>query len=324
MRILTWIQPSWDLHIWNFFWTIQQILEMQENKKDSDEIFMFVADLHSLTTVEDPDVLRTNVKNVILDYLACWLDPDKITLYAQSDIPEVTELMWYLSTITPLWMLEQAHSYKDKVNKWLKANAWLFNYPILMAADILIVNSNLIPIWKDQVQHVEIARDLAKKFNNKYWETFTIPEHKIKSEVQVVPGTDGQKMSKSYWNTIPLFWEEKNIKKAVMSIVTDNKTLEDKKDPDSCNIFTLYKLFASWTKIDEMRENYENWWYWYWDAKKALFEEIKDYFWPMWEKRKDLENEKWIIEKVRNKWAQNMKKYSSEILEACRKAVWIK
>lgn len=324
MRILTWIQPSWDLHIWNYFGTIKQMLELQNSLSPSDEMFMFVADMHALTSLRDADALRHYVNNTILDYLACWLDPEKITLYVQSDIPEVAELMWYLSTVTPLWMLEQAHSFKDKAAKWLKPNAWLFIYPILMAADILIVNSDLVPVWKDQIQHVEMARDLAKKFNKQYWEVFIIPEHKIKSEVQVVPWVDWQKMSKSYKNTIQLFWDKKVIKKSIMSIVTDSKWVEEKKDPDNCNVVSIYKLFASEQELQAVMDKYRQWWYWYWEAKMALFEKIQDYFWEMWEKRSELESKQWLIDEIRELWAQKMRNASREVLEKCRIKTWIR
>ncbi len=324
MRIITWIQPSWDLHIWNYFGTIKQMLKLQNSLKIEDEMFMFVADMHALTSLRDADALRQFVNNTILDYLACWMDPEKITLYVQSDIPEVSELMWYLSTVTPIWMLEQAHSYKDKMAKWLKPNSGLFIYPILMAADILIVNSEIVPVWKDQIQHVEIARDLAKKFNNEYWEVFTVPEHQIKADVQVIPWIDGHKMSKSYGNTIQLFWDKNKIKKSVMSIVTDSAWVDEKKDPDTCNIVSLYKLFANKEELEEIKDNYRKWWYWYWNAKMALFTKIEDYFWEMWEKRNDLESKKWLVDEIRILWAEKMRKSSSVVLEKCRKIVGIR
>lgn len=323
MKILTWIQPSWALHIWNYFWAVKQMIDIQDSKNVEDDVFMFVADLHALTSLHDSLLLKNNVNDIILDYIACWIDPEKTILYVQSDIPEVLELMWYLMTITPMWQLEQAHSYKDKVSKWVSSNAWLFTYPVLMAADILIVNSDVIPVWKDQIQHVEIARDLAKKFNNEYWEVFNIPEVKIIKNTEVVPWIDWQKMSKSYKNTIPLFWSESEVKKAVMSIVTDSLWINDKKDPDKCNIFAIYKLFSDKNELDLMREKYLNWWYWYWEAKKELFEKIKEYFTPMWDIRNKLKSNKWLIEDIRKSWAEKMRKHVIPILNKCRYKVWV-
>lgn len=299
------------------------MVDFQNSKNPWDEIFMFVPNLHALTSLRDAELLKKNVNDVILDYIACWIDPEKTILYVQSDIPEVTELAWYLATVTPMWQLEQAHSYKDKVAKWISSSAGLFTYPVLMAADILIINSDIVPVWKDQIQHVEIARDLAKKFNNEYWEVFNIPEVKVEPDVQVVPWIDGQKMSKSYKNTIPLFWSESEIKKSVMSIVTDSLWVIDKKNPETCNIFALYKLVANEQEVWEMREKYLAWWFGYWDAKKDLFEKIKKYFWPIWEVKRKLENEKWLIETIRKKWADKMREFALPVLDQCRRKVWV-
>lgn len=335
MRTLTWIQASWTLHIWNYFWAMKQMVDVQNSKKDWDEIFMMIADMHSLTSLNkswDAKILRENVKNTILDYLAVWLDPEKVILYVQSDIPEVTELYWYLSPITWMWMLWQAHSYKDKVANWVSPNHALFSYPVLMAADILIVKADKVPVWKDQIQHLEMTRDIAKKFNSTYceeWnEVFIIPEAKVQEELKTIPGLDWQKMSKSYWNTIPLFWTENEIKKKVMSISTDSKTVEDKKNPEECNVFALYKLVSSEKEIEEMRQNYLNWNYWYWDAKKALFENMKKYFWAMWEKRKELEekckNDKNFLAEIRKIWEEKMRRHAMKVLEKVRRKAWVR
>jgi len=297
------------------------MIEAQNSMKQWDEIFMMVADMHAITSLQDAKQLREHISNAVLDYLACWIDPEKIILYVQSDIPEVAELMWYLSCVTPLWMLNQAHSYKDKVAKWISANLWLYTYPVLMAADILIINSEIVPVWKDQIQHVEMTRDIAQKFNNKYWEVFKIPEYQVKENVKSIPWIDGQKMSKSYWNTIPLFWTPNEIKKKIMSIETDSISLEDAMDPENCNVMAIYKLVANEKQIKELEEKYRAWWYWFWNAKKDLLRELTSYFWPMWEKRKELEKQKWLIEEVRKKWEKKMRYYARKILEKVRRKV---
>ena len=248
MRILTGIQPSGTPHIGNYFGAMRQVCSIQ----DKGETFIFLADYHSLTTSPDPEQLRQNVLELALNYLSCGVDPEKSILFRQSDVPEVCELTWILNNVTPVGLLERAHSYKDKIAKGFSPNNGLFSYPVLMASDILIYGSNLVPVGKDQKQHLEITRDIAIKFNNQYGEIFTIPEELIPEEVAIVPGIDGQKMSKSYNNTIPIFGKEKAIRKTIMNIVTDCKQLEDPKDPDSCNVVALFKLFASGEELEEM------------------------------------------------------------------------
>lgn len=287
MRSLSGIQPSGTLHIGNYFGAIKQFIENQ-NKYEG---FYFVADYHALTSHPDPKVLKQNTYDVVLDYLAFGLDPNKSTLFLQSAIPEVTELTWFLATVTPVALLERAHSYKDKVAKGIAPNHGLFTYPALMASDILIYDSDVVPVGKDQKQHVEITRDIATKFNQTYnADIFKLPQELIQESLAVVPGIDGQKMSKSYNNTIEMFAPEKKLRKQAMKILTDSKELEDIKDPDTCHIFTLYKLFANESQLNDMREKYLAGNYGYGHAKQALFEIMLEYFRPFREKREDLVN----------------------------------
>jgi len=253
MRILSGIQPSGVLHIGNYFGMMRQAIALQ----NEGEAFYFIADYHALTSVRDPDVLRENVRRVAVDFLACGLDPERATLFRHSDVPQVTELAWILSTVAPTGLLERAHSYKDKLARGLAATVGLFNYPVLMAADILIYDSDVVPVGKDQKQHIEITRDLAVKMNEQFGQVFKLPEARINPETQVVPGLDGQKMSKSYGNNIDIFGDEKETKKCVMSIVTDSTPVEAPKDPTTSTIFQLYSLFASKDEIASMRERFK-------------------------------------------------------------------
>ena len=252
MRILTGVQPSGKLSIGNYFGAMRPAIELQ----DQGEAFLFIANYHSLTTVSDPAALKDQTMDVALDFLACGLDPEKTVFWVQSDVPEVTELSWLLSIITPMGLLERCTSYKDKVAQGVASNHGLFAYPVLMAADILAFQSEVIPVGKDQKQHLEVTRDLALKMNNQYGELFKVPKPMINDEVAVVPGIDGQKMSKSYGNTIDLFGGKKDTRKRIMKIVTDSKELEEPKDPDTCNVFALYKLFADEAAQEEMRARY--------------------------------------------------------------------
>src|SRR5437879_3925079 len=239
-RILSGVQPSGKPHLGNYFGAIKQHIALQKEA----ECFYFIADYHALTTLQDASALRDNVQDVALAYLALGLDPEKAAFFRQSDVPEVTELAWILSTVTNMGLLERAVSYKEKIDKGIEASVGLFTYPILMAADILIYRSHLVPVGKDQVQHIEMTQDMAGKFNRAYGEVFPIPNYRLDKESKV-PGTDGQKMSKSYGNTIEIFAEGKPLRKTVMSIVTDSTTVADPKDPDKCNVFALYSLFSS-------------------------------------------------------------------------------
>ncbi|HPO50091.1 MAG TPA: tryptophan--tRNA ligase, partial [Spirochaetota bacterium] len=263
LRILSGIQPSGILHLGNYFGAMKQFVDLQENN----ESFIFIANFHAMTTIKNPQELRNNTLEVATSYLATGLDTSKVNLFKQSDVPEVCELSWYLSTLTPMGLLERCHSYKDKIAKGIAPDHGLFAYPVLMAADILIYKSDLVPVGKDQKQHVEVARDLAMKFNSVYKSVLKIPEPRIQDETAVVPGIDGQKMSKSYDNYISPFWEEKDIKKKVMQIVTDSTPVEGSKDPEKCSVFTLYKLMATKDEIEIMRNKYLSGGFGYGDAK---------------------------------------------------------
>ncbi len=281
MRVLSGIQPSGQLHVGNYFGSIRPNLEMVGTAQEN---IFFIADLHALTTVQDPKQLAGFRRDVLLDYLACGFDPAKAVIFYQSDVPEHAELMWILSTVTPMGLLERAVSYKDKVEKGIAASVGLFTYPVLMAADILLYNADVVPVGKDQKQHVEIARDIAMKFNNAFGDTFTLPEPSIRADVAVVCGTDGQKMSKSYGNTIPLFGDESVIKKAIMGIVTDSKGATDPKDPDSCPIYQIHKLFLTKEEAKTLADEYKNGMA-YGDAKKKLLTAYMDHFSAMRAKR---------------------------------------
>ena len=305
-RLLSGIQPSGTLHIGNYFGAIKQFVDLQEEYDSS----VFIADLHAITTVQNKKQLSDYILNVTMDYLACGLNPDKICLFKQSDIPEVAELAWYFNCITTMPYLERATTYKDAHMKAKDVTVGLFDYPMLMAADILIADADIVPVGADQKQHVEYARDTAQKFNNIYGETFKIPVAMIMKEVAIVPGIDGRKMSKSYKNTIPLFGTDEEIKKAVMGIVTDSKTPEEKKDPESCNIFKLHKLFLKGEELDNLKQRYENGGLGYKESKDMLLSEIISFISPMREKRKEYEKNidlvKKILEDGKNKVRKNI------------------
>ena len=320
MRILTGVQPSGIPHLGNYFGAMKQVCALQEKG----ESFLFIADYHALTTSPDPKVLRQNVVNLALDFISCGVDLDKTVFFRQSDVPEVCELSWILGTVTPVGLLERAHSYKDKLAKGFAANTGLFAYPVLMAADILLYSSNLVPVGKDQKQHLEITRDVAIKFNNAYGDILTIPEGYIPDEVAIVPGTDGQKMSKSYGNTIPIFGTEKEIKKAVMNIVTDCKGLEEKKDPDHCNVFAIYKLFATPEEIQKMRENYLGGNYGYGHAKLALFEKLWTTFEPMRKRRAELAADATFVERTLAANGERARAEADKLMRKVRRAVGLR
>lgn len=315
MRVLSAMQPSGQLHWGNYFGSMKPNREFMEKADDS---IYFIVDLHALTTVQDPELLRKSRQDATRDYLAAGFDPDVCTMFFQSYVPEHTELMWILSTVTPFGLLERAVSYKDKVQKGIDASVGLFVYPILMAADILLYNANLVPVGKDQKQHVEIARDIAVKFNNAYGETFVLPEPHIQEEVAVVPGTDGQKMSKSYGNTIPLFGDEKVIQKKIMSIQTDSKEKNDPKDPDTCPIYLLHKLLLDDADAamlaDEYRDGLP-----YGDAKKRLFDAYMDYFKEMRERHATLKEKE--LKSVIEDGAKKAQGIATPMMEKIRKAV---
>ena len=317
MRILSGIQPSGKLHLGNYFGMMQPMLDLQ----NEGEVYLFIADYHALTSVTDARAMRQGVVDVALDFLACGLDTQRTVFYRQSDIPEVTELAWLLSVVTPMGLLERCHSYKDKVAKGLPATHGLFAYPVLMAADILIMQSNMVPVGRDQKQHVEVTRDLAIKFNNLYGEVFTVPEPSIREEVAVVPGVDGQKMSKSYNNTVEIFGEPKDTRAAIMRIVTDSRTVAEPKDPDQCNVFALYKLFASPAQRDDMAAQYRAGGLGYGEVKKQLAEMFEAHFAPLRRKRAELQKNMDHVQAVLREGAERARVAAEKTLRRARQVV---
>jgi len=317
MRILSGIQPSGKLHIGNWFGMMKPAIELQYQG----EAFLFIANYHALTTVSDAERLRADTLDVALDFLACGLDPDRTVFFRQGDVPEVTELMWLLSTVTPMGLLERCHSYKDKLAKGIPPSHALFAYPVLMAADILAVRSTVVPVGRDQKQHVEVTRDIAEKFNRQFGAVFTLPEVSIREEVAVVPGIDGQKMSKSYDNHIELFGSRNAVRKRIMSIVTDSTPLEAPKDPETCNVFRLYKLFASVADCEAMATRYRAGGFGYGDAKKALFEAFWSAFEPYRQRRAELAADPDYVESVLQKGAARAREEAGAVLADARRAV---
>lgn len=271
-RILTGIQSSGKPHLGNLLGAIFPAIELSKDEKN--ESFFFIADLHSLTTIKDAGIRKENTYAVAAAWIACGFDTDKNLFYRQSKVPEVCELTWYLNCFTPFPMLANAHSFKDKSEKLADVNAGLFTYPVLMASDILLYDADIVPVGKDQKQHLEMTRDIASSFNHSYGETFVLPDAKIDENLMTIPGTDGQKMSKSYGNTIDIFQPDKKLRKNVMAIVTDSTPLEEPKNPDTCNVFAIYKLLASDIQKAEMRKKYEGGNYGYGHAKQELYELI--------------------------------------------------
>ncbi|MEX0686016.1 MAG: tryptophan--tRNA ligase [Balneolales bacterium] len=318
--ILSGIQPSGRLHLGNYFGAIKQHLEMQ-SKGDA---FYFIANYHSLTSLTDGDKLRRYTLDVTLDYLALGMDPDKCTFFAQSDVPQVTELSWILGTLCPVSLMEKGVAYKDKVAQGLPANVGLFTYPILQAADILIYGSDLVPVGADQKQNIEMARDLAAKFNHTFNnDVLTIPEAFIVESVASVPGIDGRKMSKSYNNAIDIFDEGKTLKKKVMSVKTDSKGLDDPKDPGSCNVFALIKLFADKELSSQIENNYKEGGYGYGHAKKQLLELIDNYFSEAREKRSELEKNEDDVIDILQSGGQKARQRAEEVMNTVREVTGI-
>src|SRR6266513_905737 len=320
MRILSGIQPSGVLHIGNYFGMMRPAIALQAEG----EAFYFIADYHALTSVRDPKALRENSRLVALDFLACGLDPERGALFRQSDVPQVTELAWILSTIAPMGLLERAHSYKDKLARGLAATVGLFDYPVLMAADILIYDSDIVPVGKDQKQHIEIARDLAVKMNETFGQIFKLPEPRIHTATEVVPGIDGQKMSKSYGNNIDIFGDEKEMRKRVMSIVTNSTPVDVPKDPATSTIFKLYSLLVSEDEIAEMRRQFLNGGTGYGDFKKQLFEKLWEYFAPMRKRREEILSDKSHIDNVLARGAKRANEVADQVMQRVRNAVGLR
>jgi len=318
MRILSGVQPSGKLHLGNYFGMMRPALQLQEKG----EAYLFIANYHALTSVHDGEQLRQDTLDVALDFLACGLDPERTVFFRQSDVPEVHELAWLLSVVTPMGLLERCHSYKDKTARGIAATHALFAYPVLMASDILLYQSNIVPVGKDQKQHLEVTRDIAIKFNNEFGEVFTIPDPFIQSDVAVVPGVDGQKMSKSYGNTIELFASAKETKTSIMKkIITDSTPLEDPKNPETCNVFALYKLFATEEQCAEMEANYRGGNYGYGHAKKALLEIFTESFAPFRTRREELAGNLDYVEEVLQKGAAKARATATVTLDKARSAV---
>ena len=316
MRILSGIQPSGELHLGNYFGALRQHVALQEKG----EGIFFIADYHSMTSLRDPAERRRLVHEVALDYLACGLDPERAILYRQSDLPEVCELSWILTTLTPMGLLERAHAYKDKVAQGVPADHGLFAYPVLMAADILLYNPDVVPVGQDQKQHLEMTRDIAARFNHTFdCEVFVLPEPHILEDVAVVPGIDGRKMSKSYDNTIRMFWPKKPLKKAVMSIVTDSTPVEEPKDTKT-PVFQLWSLFATQEERKEMFARAEAGGLGYGDVKKDLLERLLGHFGEMRERRDALAQNPAQVEEVLADGARRARELGAPVLRAARAA----
>jgi len=319
-RILSGIQPSGQLHIGNYFGMMKTMISNMETS----DLYVFIVDLHALTSVQDRERLSTGTLEVAADFLALGLDPGKCTFWVQSDVPEVCELAWVLSTLTPMGLLERCHSYKDKVAKGIAANHGLFAYPVLMAADILLFQSEIVPVGKDQKQHLEVARDIAIKFNNKFGETFVVPEPFIGETTAIVPGLDGQKMSKSYGNTIPIFLDDKPLRKRVMAVQTDSTPVEEPKDPDKCNLYALLMLFASQEKMEEVHGLYTGGGAAYGYLKQDLYELIRDYYADARTKKKELLANQDYLREVLAKGADKARTKAMQTLELVRDRVGLK
>lgn len=318
-RILTGVQSTGTPHLGNLLGAILPAIEMSTNEEN--DSFLFIADMHSLTQIKDGDLLRENTYSTAAAWLACGLDINKTVFYRQSDIPQVTELNWYLACFYPFQRLTLAHSFKDKADRLEDVNAGLFTYPMLMAADILLYDAEIIPVGKDQLQHIEITRDVAGRFNNKMGETFIEPEGRMIKEGMLIPGTDGGKMSKSRGNYIDIFQTDKKLRKQCMSIETDSTPLEERKDPETCNVFALYKLIAPEQKIQELRNNYEAGNYGYGHAKQALFEALCDRFKDARERYNYLMDNRHEIDEALEEGAFKARHIANDVLKRVRSKV---
>jgi tryptophanyl-tRNA synthetase len=319
-RILTGIQPSGTLHLGNYFGAMRPLVEMQEQG----QVFYTLVDLHALTSVRDPALLREYTRGLAIDSLACGIDPERSIVWRQSHVPLVTELTWILSTVTPMGLLERAHAYKDKVAKGLAASAGLFVYPVLQAADILLYDADIVPVGKDQKQHLEISRDIAVKVNEAFGPVLHLPEPMIQEQTAVVPGTDGQKMSKSYGNTLEVFAAEKALRKRVMGIVTDSTPLEAPKDPEGSTILHLYRLVAPPEEVRRMEEEFRAGGVGYGDFKKRLFAAIWEYFAPMRERREQLLRDPGYVDEVLRQGAARAHEVAEGVMRRVQEAVGLR
>jgi tryptophanyl-tRNA synthetase len=320
-RILTGIQPSGTLHIGNYFGAMRPILSLQEQG----EVFVFLADLHALTSLRDAEGLRKNIRDAALDLLACGLDPERTVFWRQSDVAYHAELMWVLSTVTPMGLMEKMVAYKEKVQKGISSNVGLFTYPILQAADILLYDADLVPVGKDQKQHLEATRDIAVKLNEAYGAgVLKLPDAEISEDVAVIPGLDGQKMSKSYGNTIDIFMPEKALRKKVMGIVTDSTALEDPKDPEGSVLVALYRLVAPAADVAAMQDDFRRGGIGYGELKQRLFEAVWTYFAPMRERRAELEARPGYVDELLAEGARRAKAVAEGTIDRVWKAVGLR
>jgi len=315
LRILSGIQPSGQLHLGNYLAMMRPMIRFQEEG----QLFCFIVNYHALTTVQEGKTLRQGTLDAAMDFLALGLDPDKSIFWVQSDVPEVVELAWILSCVTSMGLLERCHSFKDKIARGLVPNHGLFAYPVLMAADILLYQAHLIPVGKDQKQHVEVARDIAGSFNFQYGDTFVLPEARIDPDVATVPGLDGQKMSKSYGNTIEIFGEPNILRKKVMSIVTDATPVEAPKDPDKCTVFQLYRLLATPEEAQALADRYRQGGMGYAEAKSLLFETVDRHFTPFRQRRQELAHEREKVERILQEGAEKARAIASRTLRKVRR-----
>jgi tryptophanyl-tRNA synthetase len=316
-RILTGIQPSGALHLGNYFGAMRPMVELQ----DEGQVFYCLVDLHALTTVREPQLLRDNIRSAAIDSLACGIDPDRTVFWRQSHVPDVTQLTWILSNVTPMGLLERAHAYKDKVAKGIAANHGLFAYPVLMAADILLFDADRVPVGKDQKQHLEIARDIAGKMNEAYGDVLKLPEPDIQEATAILPGVDGQKMSKSYGNTLEIFADEKALKKKIMSIVTDSSTVEEPKDPSASTIVALYRLVAPADAVAQMEAEFRAGGTGYGEFKKRLFAAVWEHFAPMRERRAQLLRDPGQVDEILATGARRAQAVADEVMARVRRAV---
>ncbi len=318
LRVLSGIQPTGELHLGNYFGMMSRMIEYQNNS----DLFCCIVNYHALTTIQDKNILKNNTINAAIDFLALGMDPQKSTFWIQSDIPQVAELTWLLSNMTSVGLMERSTSYKDKINRGLTPHMGLFSYPILMAADILLYGSNVVPVGKDQKQHLEIARDLAIRFNNIYGEILIVPEPDIEQKTMLVPGVDGQKMSKSYGNTIPIFADDNKLKKIVMSIVTDSAAIDHPKDKDT-PLFKLYSLFLNNDEKKILSDRYDTPGLRYGDIKKELLEKIYEHFSPYQKRREYLLNNLDEVYDILNHGREKATLVASDYIDKTRKAMGI-
>ncbi|MCC7334484.1 MAG: tryptophan--tRNA ligase [Pirellulaceae bacterium] len=319
MRVLSGIQPTGRFHWGNYFGAIQQYIDLQHEHTG----YYFIANLHALTTIREPELLRQLTRDAALDLLALGLDPDKATLFVQSDVPEVSQLTWILMTCTPLGLLERCHAFKEKKARGLTADAGLFTYPVLMAADILAYDANWVPVGQDQVQHIEVCRDLATSFNHHFAEVFVLPEARLLSNAAKVPGTDGEKMSKSYDNTIGIFEDPKQVRKKIMRMPTDSRAMEEPKDPDTDHLYQLFQLFGSPSEVQEMAELYRRGGFGYGQIKKSLADAAERYFSEAHARRNELANRPDTVDDILRAGAKRAREQASTVLERVEQACGI-